>query len=377
MRGLYLMKKIGIFTYHNVKNAYACLFYLQKALQGSAEVDIWGLTSQQDISSDHYYSFLDTWYGKIPKVRAVLSKIYFLMKAKRYDVIIVNDLEFFVEGIIAKHIYKKKVLIHYNTELYNEKDYPTYRYLLEFYENHADEPDMIIDCLSERARYRSKKCGIKQPIYIIHNTIPDNVEDVDANVDIDKYLNFGNKLPIAIYAGGINDDRGLQFILKDILQLGEKVNFVFILYGDDTLIDKLKNQFANVGNCRIYRAVERKLLLNIMRYCSIGIQYYDPTMGVNQYYAAPSKFYEYVAMGLNVVSSDNEGINHVIEENELGICIHPDELFGDAVQRLLLKGLKPKNYIRQVFMNELCYEIDSQNALKKIQEFMNLLDTKK
>ncbi len=365
------MKKIGIFTYHNVKNAYACLFYLQKALQGSAEVDIWGLTSQQEISSDHYYSFLDTWYGKIPKVRAVLSKIYFLMKAKRYDIIIVNDLEFFVEGIIVKHIYKNKVLIHYNTELYNEKDYPTYRYLLKFYENHADEPDMIIDCLRERARYRSKKYGIKQPIYIIHNTISDNVEDVNANVDIDKYLNFGNKLPIAIYAGGINDDRGLQFILKDILQLREKVNFVFFLYGDDTLIDKLKNQFVNVGNCRVYGAVERKLLLNIMRCCSIGIQYYDPTMGVNQYYAAPSKFYEYVAMGLNVVSSNNEGINHVIEENKLGICIQDQESFADAVQRLLKQGLKSREYIYQIFVSKLFYEVDSQEAIRKIGKFIS------
>ena len=365
------MKKVGIFTYHDIKNAYACLFYLQKTLQGRAEVDVWGLTQQKEISGENYYSFLDTWYGKIPKVRALLSKLYFLIKARKYDVIIINDLDFFVEGIIVKHIYKNKVLIHYNTELYNEKDFSTFRYLLKFYEKHADEPDMIIDCLSERAGYREKLYSVTQPIYIIHNTIPNNIEDAETNLDIKNYLNFDNDLPIAIYAGGINDDRGMRFILKDISKLRGKVNFVFFLYGNESHIKNVKDQYGKVENCRIYKPVERKTLFIIMRYCNIGIQYYDPTTGVNQYYAAPSKFYEYVAMGLNVVSSNNEGINHVIEKNKVGICIQPKESFAEAVQRLLKQGLKSKEYIQQIFASKLCYEVDSQKAIKKITEFID------
>ena len=371
------MIKIGIFSYHDLRNAYSCLFYLQNALNKYMQVDVWGLTPKKDIKIDNYYSFLDTWFGRIPKIRMLFSKFFFFFKTKKYDVIIINDLDFFVEGIFIKHIYKNKVLIHYNTELYNKEDYPTFGYLLKFYEKHADEPDMIIDCIRERAVFRKKQYAITKPIYIIHNTLPNNIEEPDISLNIKKYLNFDNDFPIAIYAGGINDDRGLRFILKDISELSGKVNFLFFLYGNDSDIKTVKGQFGEVDNCRIYKAVERKTLFKIMEYCSIGIQYYDPDKGVNQRYAAPSKFYEYVAMGLNVVSSNNEGINHVIEENKLGICIQPQESFAEAVQRLLKQGLKSKVYIQKIFASKLCYEVDSQEAIKKITEFIDRDDTVK
>ena len=104
-------------------------------------------------------------------------------------------------------------------------------------------------------------------------------------------------------------------------------------------------------------------LFKVLSYCDIGINYYDPKISVNHLYAAPSKFFEYFGLGLNIISSNNEGINKIILENDIGVCINENEQIGETIDRLLKKGLKSKKQIRDIFSNKYSYEIDAKDTI--------------
>ena len=108
-----------------------------------------------------------------------------------------------------------------------------------------------------------------------------------------------------------------------------------------------------------------------MQFCDIGINYYVPEFSINHKYAAPTKFYEYIACGLNVVSTNNEGINKIIENNNIGVCIKQKENMEDAIKRLLEKGLNDRESIRKTFEEKYCYEISSFSAIQEIKKIVN------
>lgn len=370
------MKKIGIFTWHDVTKAYSCFFYLKERLSEYAHVDIWARENISSDKEDGYYSFFNMVYGRIPKVRYWLSKIHIVLLAKRYDVIIINDLDFFVSGYVIKKLFPDKVVIHYNTEIHG-KDVPYPKSTERFYVKHATFPDMVIECLKERAEYRSTKYLNNQPVYVINNTLPKNEisKIINKNEDVSRYFSFYNpNLPTVVYAGGIGATRSFSSLFKSILNTKDTANFLFFFYGDDTMIRELKSKYNNTSNCRIFDAVNRDTLFSIMSKCEIGIQYYDPAVSVNHYYASPSKFYEYIAVGLNVLSSNNHGIDRIIRENELGLCFDNEEELPQALNRLLSRGLKSRDYITDIFTKKLCYECDSESTINKIMEVCSITD---
>ena len=130
--------------------------------------------------------------------------------------------------------------------------------------------------------------------------------------------------------------------------------------------NKVKVECEKHTNCKIFKAVDKDVLFNIMDKCSVGIQYYDPRVSVNHLYASPSKLFEYLGLGLNVVSSKNRGIDKIIEENKCGVCFETNENVCDGLNKLLSIGLSDRNYVKKIYQEKYAYEVDSKNAIKRI-----------
>lgn len=368
------MKKIAIFSTRNVKSAYSCLLYLKEELEKKYDVALWAFTNTNDVPLKYrknYHSYVEKWYGKIRRVRLYIAKLIMLTQAKNFDVFIVNDLDFFRVGYIIKKLYPNKIIIHYNTEIHDvDIKYPWHT--TNFYNRHANYPDMIIECLKERALYRKQKYSISQEVYTINNTLPaKDIEDyLSKNIDIRKYLAFEEKHPIAIYAGGCNMSRCLGDVIKFSSKFEGQLNFLFFCHGNKNDYDIVINECKNHLNCKVFPAVDKETLFNVMDKCDIGIQYYDPTISVNHLYAAPSKLFEYLAMGLNIVSSNNCGINKIITDNKCGVCFDNNETIYDGLERLLDIGLSDKAFIKNTFRRNYSYEEDSKVALNRIYELL-------
>ena len=186
-----------------------------------------------------------------------------------------------------------------------------------------------------------------------------------------KYFTFKKKLPVLIYAGGCNLSRSLGDIISCCSDFKEKVNFLFFCYGNDKDYSDVEKLCKQHENCRIFHSIQRNELLQVMSKCDIGIQYYDPKFSVNHKYAAPSKFFEYMAAGLNILSSNNEGINNIIINNNLGICLKNNETIKDGLNRLLNKGLEKKYKIQRIFEEKYCYEKDSENTIYMLNSLID------
>ncbi|WP_321003945.1 hypothetical protein [Eisenbergiella porci] len=371
------MQKICILTWHDISSAYACLHYLKdELLQEVVAVDIWGFSHSSQIidNNGYYHSFTDSWYGKIRRFRVYMSKLHALLISFNYDVIILNDLSFYRCGYIINKLFPNKKIIHYNTEIHGS-DVTFPHHTVSFYKKHANYPDMIIECLKERADYRKKEFGIRQKIYVIDNTLPKSEvqKALAADVDVSKYLQFkNNKLPTLIYAGGCNLSRNLGDILKCATDFSGKLNFLFFCYGSSIDFQRVQSVVDINDNCYLYKAVDRVTLLNVMAKCDIGIQYYDPTFGINHYLASPSKFYEYISVGLNVVSSNNHGIDRMINDHDLGVCFTNEEGIKGGIKKLLAKGLNSRENIKRTFEKYFCYEVDSKEALDAMRKLIDI-----
>lgn len=90
-------KYLEHYEYWNISSAYSCLHYLKKELEKNANVELWSLTPGESLAEEYgngYYSFYDQKYWRIPCADVNMDK-----------------------------------------------------YILKFYKNHADFPDIIIKCL--------------------------------------------------------------------------------------------------------------------------------------------------------------------------------------------------------------------------------------
>lgn len=369
------MNRIMIFSQHGVNNAYSCLLYLKNELQKFYIVDLWTVTDEMDISEqdrEGCHCLNKGWYAKIRLLGGLIMRIRVLREARKANLIIINDWNFYRCGYIIKKFFHNIKFVHYNTEIHG-KDISGRKNVIKFYEKHISVPDMIIECLKERAAYRKKTFDIDKTIYTINNTLPLlKINSALASKEsIEQYFKFEDKLPVIVYSGGCNSSRSLDDILECAGNFIGKINFLFFCYGTAENFNRIKVVCEKYRNCCIHQAVDRVTLLKILARCDIGIQYYDPSYSINHYLAAPSKFFEYIGVGLNVVSSNNHGIDRMIEKYDLGVCFTNKEGIKVGIEKLLTKGLNSRENIKRVFEEHFCYEVDSKETIDAIRKLID------
>lgn len=375
------MKGLTIYTAHDISSAYSCLLYLKEELSKSYDIKIWSGTikknyEKEDFANKNIYSFYTTWFGSIPKIRVILIQIFVFIKMLfSTDHILVNDLDFIIQAYYVKKLFPNRKVILYLTEIYG-KDISLNENIINFYKNHADFPDIIIECLKERAKFRKENYNVSKEIYVIDNTIPKNglqFEMID-EAELLNYLPFKNSAPIITYAGAVTDRGNLDDLIVELSKVNEDFNFVAFCHGTNTAVQHLEEccqKHLKFGTYKINQSINRKKLLSILTHTDIGIVFYDPKYSLNYFYAAPSKFYEYISLGLNILSTNNEGINNIINQHNLGMCIEDNDSIGRTVDSLLSKGLNSKEYIKDIFEKNYCYEAVSFDAINKIKEILS------
>lgn len=152
----------------------------------------------------------------------------------------------------------------------------------------------------------------------------------------------------------------------------------FYCFGTDEAINSLRVECEEKlnGKYKLITNRPREEVLNRIRMADIGIVYYDPEYSINTRYAAPTKFFEYVSLGIPVMSSGNESLIKIINEYGLGEYMHENNVNG--MREGLYRLLKDKGYRKQIseneekaFKNYLCYEVQSEKAIKKIVDVIN------
>lgn len=381
------MTRIKIMTAVNPLRAYSGIKYLTKALMNeNIDIELIASISRKDLAETDNWeinvkSFYSRLYGRIPLLRGYLMHLdFFLTCIFKADVIIFHELIFYRSVVLLKKIFPNKKFIHYCTELYTEEDVPSHKRLLDFYKKNPNVPDLIIECNEGREKLRKEMYGINKPTCVIPNTIPRSEVDIKKDKSyLDKALGdnrLSSDIPIIIYAGGAFLHRELDIIVDAISLLENKVAFVGFVYGEKEAIEKLNDECDKKLSKHEYRVIEslpREELLKCIVEADAGLVYYKPSLSIGNLYAAPTKLYEYIGLGIPVVSSNNPEIVKMVNKFGLGVCVEDETV--EALSKAISEIVYDKEKIKEIranekkyFESELCYEVSSKEAIDKIIE---------
>ncbi len=89
-------------------------------------------------------------------------------------------------------------------------------------------------------------------------------------------------------------------------------------------------------NIRVLPPIPHKEIYEFLKNYDIGLAFYK-NLNLNNYYCAPNKVYDYLQMGLPLISNDYPGLKDVIEKNNVGVCLSDvtPENIRDAVRYII------------------------------------------
>jgi len=215
--------------------------------------------------------------------------------------------------------------------------------------------DEVIATGTYRAEYPAKKYRIATPPVIL-NCPPMSTAQARNRALQEKLGLADDRVPVILYQGGFVPGRGLHNLVLAAAHLDRGV---LVLMGWGPMEAKLKNLAKDNGlEGRVY-FMEPVAPDRVVYYCmsaSVGVVIYQNT-GLNNYYAAPNKLYEYIHAGLPVVSSDFPALKEVVEGYELGRTFDPEEPKSIA------------SAINRVLADEQRYDTMRKNALEAAKIF--------
>ena len=184
-------------------------------------------------------------------------------------------------------------------------------------------------------------------------------------------------MPILVYIGGVHKGTGLDTVVEALEGIGRPVFFLGFCHGKSReQVEQFRQKVeARLGpnRGRICHAVPRSELLSCIHEASAGLVYYPYSdyPSFNQLYCAPTKMFEYIAVGLPVVASANPPLLNLIEKNRLGACAKGDSVSALRVAiEFLLTSPEYQTDIRQrsrqLFAEQLCFEKVSSPVVARI-----------
>ncbi len=166
------------------------------------------------------------------------------------------------------------------------------------------------------------------------------------------------------YIGSISAERGVFEMISSMEQINAKLNLAGV-FSTDQLFVQAKNLkgWEKVNFCG---NVSRKEVASILARSKVGLVFFLPLP--NHVNAYPIKIFEYMAAGVPVVASDFPLWKEIVEGNNCGICVTPDDIdsIATSVNSLLdnqtraqQMGENGKNAIKEKYN----WEAESLNLL--------------
>ncbi|MCR9389657.1 glycosyltransferase [Vibrio alginolyticus] len=375
-------KKVAIFSDVNPTKSYSCIQYLADTLsENGIAVDLYAKIPSKDMKYTKFWKFnvqsiYNFAYGKLPFIRRYLAQVHlFILSVFFYENIIIHELTFFRIARMAKKINKKLTVIHYATELYDENDEPNHKALLDFYRANSSLPDLVIECNEQRSELRRELFNVKSKTVVIENTIP----LVDRSSNPKKDCMLVDEPIKLIYTGAAYLHRELDRIIDafSMSNLGKNVQLVLVCYGGDEDIRQLQEYCErNISDHYTMHAnLSRDEALEHVANSDIGIVYYRPSLSMGNRLAAPTKFYEYLSLGLPVVCSNNDSLIPIIDTYNIGAYVDDESIssLSNAIKDVyygIKKGDFDKISIKNIFKDNLEYKVKSKDSIETIIDLL-------
>ena len=155
---------------------------------------------------------------------------------------------------------------------------------------------------------------------------------------------------IVLYQGVISDDRCIGEIISASTRFDRGIGLALVGTGFEDWSDP-ESRIPSDRPIVYQRHVPYEELTRYTASAHIGLLFYRNTCR-NNYYCAPNKLYEYMMMGLPVITCNYPGLVPFVEGQGIGLCVDPTDprAIADAVNRLagdpVLRATMRENCLR-------------------------------
>lgn len=150
------------------------------------------------------------------------------------------------------------------------------------------------------------------------------------------FINLERQGNEVFYIGGVSNERGLDITLK-ALQLLDKRGVDFFMHYIGRVVDEIDPaQLQSIeSRVKFYGRMDSKEGFEISRRCSVGLSVLKPIKNYIESYS--TKIFEYMAIGLPVITSNFPLYQNVVEKYDTGFCVDPysAEELADRIEILI------------------------------------------
>lgn len=174
---------------------------------------------------------------------------------------------------------------------------------------------------------------------------------------------------VLLYQGGFSKNRGIELCVKAMKQLDEQYHLVLLGDGDikGDLEELIKEEQLH-SRVHFHPKVSPAEILSLTKEADIGLVMYE-NVSENNYYSTPNKIFEYMLMGLPVVSSNHPGKAYLLEEYDFGLAVNETE---EAIVRAIKAiGQRKAYYVQKC--HEASKVLNWPNESRKLIQMYNEL----
>lgn len=259
--------------------------------------------------------------GRVNRMFRTTKNVFQKAKALNSDIYHLHDPELIPIGVKLKRLGFKVIFdIHENISCQiKDKEYI---------------PKIFRNSISFIYRIYEKKSLKKfDGLILAENSYYEYYKDLSNNIEIilnmpdisslEKFVNKGGDKNEIFYIGGVSVDRGVDVIVDAIKIVKNKYPDIFMHYigpFDKKIINNLDISSIE-KNIKFYGEIPLFEGLSYSLNAKIGISILKPIDNYLRSYS--TKIFEYMALGLPVITSDFQLYKDVIEKSNCGICINP------------------------------------------------------
>ncbi|TKI69894.1 glycosyltransferase family 4 protein [Sulfurimonas crateris] len=260
--------------------------------------------------------------GRISRMTTTVKKVFQKAKELNSDIYHLHDPELISIGLKLKKLGFKVIFDAHeniskqilNKEYINKFLRTAVSKIYRAYENYALKKfDYLV--LAENSYAKDyKKVANKYEIVL-------NMPDIKP---LEKFYSKNRTKNELFYIGGISNDRGLDVTIEALNILKNKFPDIFMHYigpFGSTLLESLNVQENK--NIKFYGSIPLFEGMELSRNAKVGLSILKPIANYKESYS--TKIFEYMAIGLPVITSNFQLYKDVIENYNCGICVNPLE----------------------------------------------------
>lgn len=285
----------------------------------------------------------------IGNCRCVLKKVLSLMSVLlfnlygiwvavrvRPEVVHCHDYDTLFIGLVASKVFGSK-LIYDNHECIQDlrylHRYPMFvRKVLSSLELWSKSQLYVMVVVSEGIRRLYKSLHFEN-VVVVRN-IPDVSRSVlHVSADMEELIKISTEKKLLLYLGAnFSYGRGNRLLKELLIALPEQYQLVVFGNYSVAIKEAIAGEYRGKGldgRLRIFPAIAQERLWSIGRYFTFGVSLIEPVC-YSYKYSLPNKLFEYIHMGLPIISTDIPEQRAVIEAYKIGVIVNENNIATSA-----------------------------------------------